>query len=55
MDSALLHASGHLTANIIEERIVFYLFESYDKWDNKYAAVNKFDMFRGGGGSIYSL
>ena len=62
MDNVLLHASGHSTADKIEERITFaliharsYLDESDDEQDNKSAAANTFYISYGGGGSISSL
>ena len=62
MDNALLHASGHSSADKIEERITFalsharlYLSESDDEQDNKSAASNTFDISYGGVGSSPSL
>ena len=58
MDDALLHASGHSPADKIEEHINLalihvrlYLAESYDEWDDKYAAENAFYISCGGEGS----
>ena len=62
MDIALLHSSGHSTADKIEERITFpltharlYLAESDDERDENSAAANKLYISCGGGGSSYSL
>ena len=62
MDNDILHASGHPLADKIEEQKTFslshahfYLAESDDEWDNKFAAANTFDISCGGGGSISSL
>ena len=59
MDIVLLYASGHSTADKIEERITFalcharlYLAESDDEQDDKSAASNTFDISCGGG--VYS-
>ena len=62
MDNALLHVSGHSSADKIEERITFalsharlYLAESDDERDDNSAAANTFDISCVGGGSSSSL
>ena len=61
MYNALLHESGHLPADKIEERITFalshahlYLSESDDEQDDKSVAAKTFDRSCGGGLSISS-
>ena len=62
MDNALLHASGHYSADKIEYWITFslryvclYLSESDDEQDDNSTAVNTFDISCGDGGSSSSL
>ena len=62
MDNDLLNASGNVSADKIEEWIVFalihvhlYLAESDDEQYNKSAAVNTFNISCGGAGSSSSL
>ena len=62
MDNALLHASGHSSANKIEEEINFvlinarlYLAESDDAQEDKSDAVNTFNISCGGGVSSSSV
>ena len=62
MDNALLHFSGHSSANKIEDWITFtliharlYLDESDNEQDNKSAAANTFDISCGYGGSSSSI